>query len=269
MEKEEVKSIKIKRVNKPGYFGINSYPHSVVTIGCEISGKTGEFKTGLSPEDEKFFEAELNLKPGDLNKHSQWWSEVFNVKHALRLFQTKGTELLLDSTMNKLKYKVAISNSKIAPSEINRTPDALFYIDNEEVKAQAEMEQSNYKFEGMKKIISFTPDQKRSGLRLFGKTGIDTMSEAMLNAQLTREMEKDPKKFLETVSDKHAETKGLISELIEKGMLKRKGNYYIHGDDTIAHSTEECVAWLNDPKHDSIKKILETRLSKTKKSKED
>lgn len=264
MELNYPESVKIKSAAKAGFFGISSYAKSTTTLGCEIS-KHG-FKTGLTEEEERHYEKELDLKEGTLSKHSKWWGDVFNIEHAIRLNNTKETELILDNPINQLKYKVLLESSKIANTEIEkRKPEVLFYIDDQESKAKAELETFNYEFEGMGLIHKLSPEEKRGKLRLFGKQGLDTMSETMLNAQLVGELKKDPKSFVETLTDINVETKAFIVELVEKKLLTRKGNYYLHGDDTIANSTEECVEYFNNPRNQTVKLTLKSRLSKLNK----
>jgi hypothetical protein len=263
---EEVKTIKIKKVSRPGFFGLDSYGRSVITVGCELSTTTGAFKTGLTKEEEKFYEEKLKLSPGDLDKHSKWWDKVFNIEYPIRLNATKVTELTLDNPINQIKYKVLLESSKVANTEIEkRKPNVLFYIDDVEAKAKAELEVYNYEFEAMGLMHKMSPEEKRSTLRLFGKKGLDTMTETMLNSQLVLEMKKDPKMFIETITDRDVQIKGIIAELLEKGLLKRKGNYYIHGDDTIASSTEECVDYFKDLKNQSVVLALKSKLNKLKK----
>jgi len=265
MKFEGPEMVKIKSAMKAGYFGISSYAKSVTTLGCEMSLK-GSWKTGLTPEEEAYYEAELKLEKGSLSRHSKWWSEVFNDTYAIRLHNTKTTELQLDNPINQLKYKVLLESSKIANSEIERKkPNVLFYIDDEEAKAKSEIESFNYEFEGMGAIHKMSPEEKRGTLRLFGKKGLDTMSEMMLNSQLVLELKKNPKLFVEVINDKDLAIKALIQEFIEKKLLTRKGNYYLHGDDTIANSTEECVDYFNDIKNQSVKLTLTSRLNKLKK----
>lgn len=266
MKFEGPEVVKIKNAAKTGYFGISSYAKSVTTLGCEMSHKGGYFKTGLTEDEERYYEEQLKLEKGMLNKHSKWWSEVFNVVHPIRLNRTKSTELILDNPINQLKYRALLENSKVANSEIEKSrPNIEFFIDDGEAKAKSENELFNYEFEGMGAIHKMSPEEKRGNLRLFGKKGVDTVSEGMLNAQLVLELKKDPKLFVETISDKDVITKAFIQELIEKHLIKRKGNYYLHGEDTIANSTEECVEYFNDIKNQSVKLTLTTRLNKLKK----
>lgn len=262
---EEVKVIRIKRVPKAGYFGIGAFAKAVETLGCELS-KSGH-NTGLTKEDEAYFEKALDLKPGQLAPHSIWWDEVFNVYHTLRLPKNKTYELRLDNPIDELRYKVALANTKIANSELERNkPGVSFYIDDVEAKAKKDLELFNFEFEGMKLIIKSTPEEKRGDLRLFGKKNIDIMSEDELNSQLAQELKKDPKAFFDIMTDKDIRTKAFIKELEEKHLIKRKGNTYYHGEDVIALSTDECVTFFNDIKNQSVKLILETKLKKAKKA---
>jgi hypothetical protein len=267
MEFDGPSTVKIKRIPRAGYFGISSYAKSVTTLGAPYD-KKGGFKTGLTKSEEEHYEKLLNLKPGDLNRHSKWWSETFNIEHAIRLHNTKTNELVLDNPINQIKYKVMLAADKVANSEIEKNnPNALFFIDNEEAKAKAELETFNFEYEGMKLIMKCSPEEKRANLRLFGKAGIDLMSEDSASSQLYLELKRDPKNFFNIMTDSDLKTKAFIKELEEKKLIKRMGNYYKHGDDTIANSTEECVEFFKNPKNQSVKLVLETRLNKLNKGK--
>ncbi len=258
------KVVKVKRTGRAGVFGLLSYEKSTTTLGCEIA-KSG-FNTGLTKEEETYFEDKLNLKPGELSKHSKWWNEVFNTEHNLRFKNTKTNELILDNPINQLKYKVLLANTKVANSELEKNkPGIVFYIDNVEAKAKAEIQQLNFELEGMKLIVKATPDEKKSFLRLFGKIGIEDMSDDNLSSQLYLELKKDPKNFFDIMTDKELRVKAFIKELEEYKLIRRTGNYYKHNDDTIATSTDEAVAYFNDIKHQDVKLVLETSLTKIKK----
>ncbi len=258
------KEVIVKRVPRSGYFGIGAYPRSTERIGAAIS-KSG-FVTGLTKEEEAYYEEKLGLKAGDLNKHSKWWSDVFNVLYSPTLNKTKPTTLVLDGFINQIQYKVLLASSKIANTEIERNkPDVDFYIVDEEAKAKLENEAFDYEMEAMELLIKLSPEDKRASLRLFGKKGVDDFSESVVKAELRKEIKKDPKLFVETLRDKRLKTKLLLEELIEYKVLSRKGNYYINGDDTIAASTDEAVEYLEDMKNQSVVLALGTRLKKLKK----
>lgn len=266
MEFNGPKTVKIKHAGKAGYFGIKSFSKAVETLGAELTKNGRNF---LSENERLYFEKELNLKEGELKPHSKWWDEVFNVEYPLRLVKSKTNELVLDSAISQLKYKVALASSKIANSEIEKNrPGVSFYIDDVEAKAKKELETINFEFEGMNMIIKCSPEEKRGALRLFGKTGLDTMSENILSSQLYQELKKDPKNFFTIMTDKDLKTKMFIKELEEFHLIKRKGNTYMYGEDTIGLATEECVEWFNDIKNEPIRLILSTKLKRSKKEKE-
>lgn len=255
--------VKVRRIPKAGYFNIGAYPRSVTVLGCEID-KTG-YRTGLTADEQAFYEKALEQKEGSLGPFGSYWP-LFNVNNPIRLNNNKTTEIRTDNFIGQLQYKCLLASSKIANSEVLKsTPGAIFYIDDQESKAKQEQIVFNFEFDGMQKIMSLSPEEQRGALRLFGKSGLDTMTETMLKSQLYLELKKDPKNFLETLSDPNLNTKMFISELIEKHLIKRKGNYYMHGEDTIANSTDECVEYFQDIKNQSVKLTLETRLKKAKK----
>lgn len=257
--------VRIKPNPRIGYFGVASYPKSTFVVSCQLNRK-GSHNTGLNSSEEKYYEEKLGLKPGELSKDSKWWGEVFNTEFPIRLSRVKSTELTLDSLINQIKYKVILAHSDIANSEIEKSkPGILFFIDDQEAKAKAEMEIINFELEGMKLILGLTTDETKGSLRLFGKPGSDLMSATNAQAQLMQEMKKNPKTFFDIMTDKDLKMKIFIYELVEKKIINRRSNYFIHGDDTIAHSMEECVNYFNDVKNQTVKLTLETRLKKAKK----
>ena len=260
------KEIVVRRVPKAGYFGLTSYPKSVTSLGAEIA--KGGFKTGLTSEEEKFYEEKLGLKAGQLSRNSKWWSDVFNVEHSIRLFNTKSTTFDLegDNWINQLKYKVLVSSSKIANSEIEKNkPNVDFYIVDEEAKAKIESEIFDYEWEGMELVLKLSPDEKRASLRLFGKKGVETLSETVIKAELTKELKKDPRLFVETLKDKKLKTRLVIEEMLEYRVITRKGNSFYNGDDVIAVGTDDCIEFFEDMKNQSVVLSLNTRLKKAKK----
>lgn len=261
------KEVVVKRIPRVGYFGITSYAKSVATLCAQIS-KNG-YKTGLTPEEETYYEGKLGLKPGELNKHSEWWSEVFNVIHAPKLFNTKKTDFVLDNPLNQIRYKVLLASARVANSEIEKNdPNAEFYIIDEEAKAKKENEIFDYEFEAYELVMKLSPEDKKGALKLFGIKGVDTFSDLVIKAELGKKIKANPKLFVDTLKDKRLKTKIFIEELIEYNLLKRQGNYYIHNEDTIATSTEECIEYFDDIKNQSVKLVLDTRLKKSKKGKE-
>lgn len=265
----EVKSIKIKSIPRPSFFGISSYAKSTATIGAELS-LTGGHNTGLSTEEEAYFEKELSLKPGELNKHSKWWSDVFNVEHVIKLKRSKENVIYVDNALNELKHKILLASSKVANSEVEKAnPKYEFFIDDPEAKAKKQLETINFEFEGLKLIFKQTPEEKRGSLKLFGKKGTDLMSESVVESLLAEELKKDPKNFFEVMTDKNLKMKIFVKELEDYKLISRRNSKYIYGDETIGNTLADCVDYFNDPNHKESYLLLDTKLRKAKKAKED
>lgn len=266
MELSFPKSVRIKHAGRAGYFGIKAFSKAVETLGAELSPNG---RTILTKQEQEYFEDALKLDKGTLGPHSKWWDDVFNVEYPIRLTKSKTNELNLDSDINKLKYKVALWSSKIANSEIEKArPGVSFYIDDQEAKAKKELESLNFELEGMKLIFSSSPEEKRGLLRLFGKKGTENIGENMMNAQLAQELKRDPKNFFDTMTDKDNKVKAFIKELEEYHLIRRQGNTFKYGDDTIGLSTEQAVEWFTDITNEPIKLILNNKLKKLKKEQE-
>lgn len=258
------KEVKIKRIPRAGYFGITAFPGTTTGLGAELSKKG--HNTGLTSEEEEYFEEKLKLPKGTLNPHNNWWDNVFNIEHKINLFNTKTTTLTLDNPLSQLKYKVLLASSKIANSEIEKAnPLADFFIEDIEAKAKKENETFDYKMNAYETLVRLTPEEKRASLRLFGRQGVDSLSESVIKSELAKEIDKDPKLFVDLLSDTKLKSRLLVEELLDYKVITRKGNSFVNGDDIIASSTDECVDFFEDIKNQSTVLALTTRLKKAKK----
>lgn len=263
-----MKELVVKRIPKAGFFGIASYDKSTITIGPELSMIDGAVKVKLSKEDQSSYEQRLRLKEGELSPFSTWWGENIEI----RLECTKPTKIILDdSAMSELKEKVLRSSSKVASSELERfkNPNAMFYIVDEEAKAKVETEKSDYEFEAYELLMKLSPEEKRASLRLFGKKGVDTLSENVIKNELLKQIKKDPKEFTSILKDKKLKIRLLTEELLDYSIITKNGHYYRNGDDTIASSTDELVDYFEDIKNQSVRLAMESRLKRKKSGKVD
>ena len=261
-----MKELIIKRILKASFSGISGYDKSVIVITPEQSARDGSYKVKLTKEEQVDFEKRLGLKEGELSPFSPWWGDNIEI----RLENTKSTRIILDdSPMGQLKYKVILSDSKIAHSELDKykNPNALFYIVDEEATAKAETEQSDYEFESYDLLMKLSPEEKRASLRLFGKKGVDELSELVIKNELVKQIKKDPKEFSRILKDKKLKTRLLIEEFLDYSIIIKSGHYYKNGDDTIASSTDELVEYFDDIKNQSIKLSMTSRLTKKKSGK--
>lgn len=261
----EVKELVIKPIVKAKFSGVSSYSKTqTVFCGAELDGN-GLYKTGLNREQEKHYEQVLNLAPGTLGKKSIFWGDL-----EIRLNNDKPTRFSLSGYMDELREFVIRAHSKIANSELHLSanPMALFYIDDIEAKAELEAQKMDYELKALDEFTTLPIEDKRSMLRLYGKKGIDDMSETMVKAELYKEVKKDPVYFVKLIQNpKLMKAKALLEELVEKRVVAKKGAYYYNNEDMIGHSTEDAVAYLMDIKNQQIKLALENKVKGLRKNK--
>lgn len=255
--------IKIKPIESNKFSGKSAYPNTVTNLGAEL-GQSGH-KTGLDyrGEEDKAFEEALDLPAGTLGKNSSWWGLNMNI----RLRNDIATILDLSDPMGMLKYKVLLASSKVCNSvkEIAEWPKAQFMIEDEQSEADVISTALDIEQEAMEKFFATSPEEKRGYLRLFGKRGVEDLKETMVKAELSKYVKADPKQFIAYTKDKNIKVRILLEEAVDKGIIKRKGNYYQDGDDFIGNSTEEAVAYLLDSKNQSVMARLESKLRKKNK----
>lgn len=271
MEKElnnletEVKALVIKPIVRPKFSGVSSYSKTqTVFCGAELD-PNGLYKTGLTREEEKHYESVLNLAQGTLGKKSPFWGDL-----EIRINNDKPTRFTLSGYMDELKEKVIKAHSKIANSELHlaANPQAMFYIDDPEAKATLEAQKMDYELAALDAFTELLIEDKRSMLRLYGKSGIDNMSETMVKAELYKEVKKDPAYFVKILQNpKLMKTTALLQELIEKRIVNKKGAYYYNNEDLMGKSTDDAVSYLMDLKNQSIKIDLEKRVKDLRKNK--
>lgn len=266
MEESEVKTYVIRPIIRNKFSGQSYYNKTITVImGAQLS-QTGIYKTGLSVKDEAHYEELLNVPKGTLNKrNSDFWGDL-----EVRLKNDKLTIFNIVTPIDEIKYKMLLEHDWIANSEhdVPGNSTAKFFIYDPEAASKIESAKMEFEFAAIDAFTSATIEEKRGLLRVYGKKGVDNMTETMVKAELYKEVKNDPKEFIRLASSKETPIKALIEALLEKNILKKKGTYYYNGEDLLGSSTDEVVGYLTDMKNQAVKLALENKL-KPKKVKED
>lgn len=260
------RQIVIKPINRPQFSGINAHARTVLAIDGAQLDKTGSYKTGLTVEEEAEYEVALNLPKGTLNKkNAAFWGNL-----PVRLFKDKTTYFDIVSPMDELKFKSLIARSTIANNELekNKNPFAEFYIEDAEAKAKVEEIAINFQFEAIEAFSHMTTDERKGYLKLYGKKGVDSLTDIIVKTELYKELMANPKKFLDLINDPDIKLRISIEEMLEAGSLKKKGNYYTFENETLGTSIESVIAYFKDIKNQSLKISIENEVKKTKDKKD-
>lgn len=261
---EELKQYVIRPIVKNKFSGHSSFGKTTTTIdGAQLS-QSGVYKTGLTLEDEKHFESELNLPKGTLNKRNDaFWGDL-----QVKLRNDKMNIFSVVNLYDEIKLRMLQEHDWIAKTEhhVAGQPSAKFYIYDPEAASKIEASKMEFEVSAMEAMTASTIEEKREFLKVYGKSGVDNISETMVKTELYKFMKNDPKEFLRLVHSKDTPTKALILSLIEAGILKKKGTYFYNGEDLLGSSTDEVVSYFTDIKNQAVKLALTTKL-KPKKTK--
>lgn len=252
MTEVEVKEVVIKPATKIKFSGVSSYTNTRTTIEGAQIGKGGSYKTGLTPKEEEEFCEKLGLPKGTLNKNNgAFWGHVLD----LSLPMDKAYTFTVASDMDELKLKVLMQHDLIANNELElaKNPKAQFFIEDKEAKAKIEELSIDLNFQASEAFYGLTNDERKGYLKLYGKTGVDTMSEKIIKTELYKEITKDPKKFLDFTKNPDITLRIEIQDMIESGAIKKKGAYYQFEDEIIGTSVDAIVAFFKDVRNQSIK----------------
>jgi hypothetical protein len=247
----EDKIIIIKPVNRVKFAGQSSYSGTHTAIEGAQMGRSG-YKTGLTVKEEKEFEEKLGLKQGTLSSsNNSFWGSVLN----LSLPNDKPYYMAIRSDMDELKLKVIQQHSRIANNEIElgKNPKAEFYIEDLESKAVIEEEVMDSKMMAHELFTELSGSDKKSYLKLFGKKGVNEMSDRVIKTTLFKEIEANPEKFISLIKNPDIKVRIEIEEMLETGIVTKKGQYYQFENEVIGSSIDAVVGFFKDYKNQSIK----------------
>ena len=239
-----VVELKIKRTSP--WAGLIKYRSCYDYIAPYFT-RSGAIYTGLTPEDEKYFEKALGYPEGHLAKTSEFWT-TFCVKIGSKT-------LLLDDSIPRqaLIIKFLSNHKRVATSleQLNAGKDYLLV--NREAEAIEANKQNKLRRDAIKEFDKLTLEQMRKCLRLFGIKA-DTMSNELVESTLFGLVDKQPKKFFQKwVDNKAKETEFLIEEAIAKGVIRKDKTHYFYGSDMFADSLEDAIAYLDAKKNQDLK----------------
>ena len=239
-----VVELKIKKKNP--WAGLIKYKACFDYIAPYFT-RSGSIYTGLTPEDEKYYEKALGYEDGHLSKSSDFWT-TFCVKVGAR-------GLILDDSIPRqaMIIKFLSGHKRVATSldKLNAGKDYLLI--NREAEAVEANKINKLRRDAIKEFDKLSLEQMRKCLRLFGVKA-DRMSNELVESTLFNLVDKQPKKFFEKwIDNKSKETEFILEEAIAKGVIRKDKTHYFYGSDMFADSLEEAIAYLDNKKNQDLK----------------
>ena len=239
-----VVELKIKKKNPWGNF--IKYRNCFDYIAPYFT-RSGSIYTGLTPEDEKYFEKALGYEEGHLAKTSDFWT-TFCVKVGTR-------SLLLDDSIPRqaMIIKFLTGHKRVATSLDRLDAGKDYLLINREAEAIEQNKQNKLRRDAIKEFDKLSLDQMRQCLRLFGMSS-DRMSNELVESTLFGLVDKQPKKFFDKwVNNKAKDTEFLLEQAIAKGVIRKDKTHYFYGSDMFADTLEDAIAYLDSKKNQDLK----------------
>ena len=239
-----VVELKIKKKNP--WAGLIKYRSCFDYIAPYFT-RSGSIYTGLTPEDEKYFEKALGYTEGHLAKASEFWT-TFCVKVGART-------LLLDDSIprQQMIIKFLTGHKRVATSLDRLDAGKDYLLVNREAEAVEQNKQNKLRRDAVKEFDKLSIEQMRKCLRMYGVRP-DDMSNELIESTLFSLVDKNPKKFFyKWVDNKNKETEYLIEEAIAKGVIRKDRTQYYYGSEMFADSLDDAIAYLDAKKNQDLK----------------
>lgn len=239
-----VVELKIKKQNP--WAGLIKYKSCFDYIAPYFT-RSGSIYTGLTPEEETYYEKALGYEEGTLARSSKFW-ETFCVKIGSKT-------LLLDDQFprQEMIIKFLTGHKRVATSLDRLDAGKDYLLINREAEAIEANKKNKLRRDAIKEFDKLSLDQMRKCLRLFGVKS-DTMSNELVESTLFNLIDKTPNKFFDKwIDNKSKETEFLLETAIAKGIIRKDRTQYYYGSEMFADSLSEAVSYLDSKKNQDLK----------------
>ena len=192
-------------------------------------------------------EKALNKEEGELSPNSDFWT-TFAVKLGKR-------DLILDTDkpLDELQYLFLKGHKRVADGLANMNPSKDYVLINKDSEAEQANRINKIKREAYRELDKMSIEDMRKCLRLYGMKS-DTMSNELVEAKLTEQVETAPDKFmLKWVNNPNKEINFVIEEAIAKNIIRKNRTQYFFGTDLIGNGIDDVIVYLQDKKNQDIK----------------
>ena len=165
-------------------------------------------------------------------------------------------------------YKWCMKHRQVAGSkeEMDAEAGKKFYIYDPQKDLLKKNKNVQIAKDADKEFIKASTDPKkmRRLLRLLTTTNPDRFTDLEVENNLYEIKGKDPARFFKFATDKDLDLKDEIAELVEKDVLRKIGNQYIYGDETIGQDLQDTIVYFKNKKNSGAINALRAKLKEVK-----
>lgn len=238
---------------------------------------SNNFITGLTKEDEKYFEEKLGKPMGYFSNRSNFWYDSpmecfgemtngFYVEYEVEL-DTEGKdqgkiietgEADIEEVWNNLRIKFLIVNPSIAYNSASNAQAMLELSSLAEVSKQ-KVENRRHKAEAYAKYLTLTPEDKRKYFTVItGKSAANLLDNA-IDERLTDYIEGSPTQadtLVALISDPSVDEKYIYNQLFLGGVITKDNSGYKFNGIQLGFTFDEIYKFLKDKKNQELKDLV-------------
>ena len=238
---------------------------------------SNNFITGLTKEDEKYFEEKLGKPMGYFSNRSNFWYDSpmecfgemtngFWVDYEANL-DTEGKdqgliietgEADIEEVWNNLRIKFLMVNPSIAYNSAPNAQAMLELSSLAEVSKQ-KVENRRHKAEAYAKYLTLTPEDKRKYFTVItGKSAANLLDNA-IDERLTDYIEGSPTQadtLVALISDPSVDEKYIYNQLFLGGVITKDNNGYKFNGIQLGFTFDEIYKFLKDKKNQELKDLV-------------
>lgn len=252
----------------PQHDGAVMFSRTFASVSPERDGATGLIKTGLTEQQARELEREMNLAQGTLSQYNKqyWGSHTLNIS-----VPSEGVVLDCDrSALDKLRFCFLKVCSKVANNVVEAMENPLYeyVLTSEEAENKTDSEKFLIKKNAYKKLETLNLETQMDFLLVYKQNKYKvtkTSTVDFIAAAIGKVLEEDPKGFLELIEDVNFKDYVFIRKCLSGGLLRQNGPTYVTlGGDVLGNSLEQAVYNLRTPEYNHIKISLLAKLDNAK-----
>ncbi len=259
--------VTLKKFKKTGFLpaGIPTFSDTATTFSVDLDGTSnGSRKKVLTKEEAAYFAPLLNRTIEELdNPNSEFWRDY--------IFVMRGSSTDIDDSKpdNKLALKVLAADSRVISSDEDRAKKskAEYILENVDEISTKNVERRNTKVEAFTLFAKMSEEDLKEAILMYNKNPRDLTS-LRIKEIVGNELEANPKKFLDIVTDKHYRDKVFINDLIQERLIKLSGTGFVYDGEMIAHDKGAMLQFVKDPRNTNVIISMKKSLNDKKGSKE-
>ena len=212
--------------------------------------RTGNYYTGLTPQQAIEFEKKLGYPDGHLSVNSDFWT-TFVIK-----LGKEDLVLNTEKALDELRYLFLKGHKRVADGLSNINPSKDYVLINKDVEAEEANKINKVKREAYRNFVKMSIEDMRKCLRLY-ELRADDMSNELVEAKMSEQVEKDPARYLlKWVNNDEKELMFIIEEAVAKNIIRKNRTQYFYGTDMLGNGIDDVISYLKEKKNQDIKMTI-------------